>query len=162
MAAKISSGQVYNPSRNPETNRPTINNTIEAVNHYYNGNGETVELGKDTQSAIKNSSKVQRQINAIKNDTANKLNGNLEVNLTKKIYHVGKTRVNFATKDKNDIHTITFTGFLFGSDSDGFSDANPIRFGDDRRGPNNELGGKPYDYTPFTWSISLPLQSKEK
>src|SRR5690554_2487985 len=104
-----------------------IDTTFEALDHYLNGDGESVELGPNTKSALREHPLVQRQSGALKNGTANHVNGNLSVELRGDGDHVGRTRVDFSTVCDAGSCTTVYTGFS----GDGFwNPIAPAGFGD--------------------------------
>jgi len=141
--------------------RKVIDSTAEAWDHYRNGSGEAVELGPNTKLALRNHPIVRRQLGALKNGTANHRNGNLGVDLTSEVFHVGDTGVVFSTNCSQSLCTTTFTGFIRAEvgtsniiGADGFWD---VLGGNDTLGPNGEiLGGKPYSYIPYEWAEKYP------
>lgn len=125
-----------------------VDSTSEALEHYFNGNGETVELGPKTKDALRNHPVVQRQSEALRG-TANHLRGNLRVDLEGEVYHVGKTRVDFSTICKCGVCTTTYVGFS----NDGFWDPlAPTNFGDGIGGAWEIPGGTGYRYNSYEWS----------
>lgn len=136
-----------------------IDSTSEAIDHYYNGNGEQVELGPNTKSALINHPSVVRQSNALRSGTAKHLNSNLGVDMTGDVFHVGDTAVVFTTSCSSSECTTNYTGFVEAHNpgmpniigSDGFRDPLSLGF---------EIGGTPYDYSPYTWSETYPNRFK--
>lgn len=126
-----------------------INNNQEALDHYLDGNGESVELGPKTKNALRNHPLVQRQSEALRAGTAKNLNDNLSVDMRRKMYHVGKTRVDFSTVCQSRSCTTTYVGFS----NDGFWDPiAPTGFGDGIGGSWEIYGGIGYRYNTYTWS----------
>ena len=133
-----------------------IDNNWQAVKHYYRGNGEEVKLGVNTVNAIKKSNDMNYYRNRIKNGfTLSPANGhNLSVNMTSEIsetFHLGQMVLEYNTTCNQAECTTNYT-----VDDKGFVDPNSILSklldNDDNYGPNNELGGTPYDYQPVKWS----------
>jgi len=63
-------------------------------------------------------------------------------------FHLGKMTLAYTTTCKDGNCTTKFT-----VDDKGFVDPNSISpWQDDNEGPDNELGGTPYDYQPVEWS----------
>lgn len=138
----------YKPTRNYLGN-VEINNTKDALNHYFNGGGESVDLSEYSQMSIFNSEDMQYYRERIKSGkTSNPSQGNrLGVNVTKEenTYHIGNTTFDYSTtcEGENCITTYTFSG-------DGFYD---IFWGDDKTGSEGELfGGVAYEYNSFSIS----------
>jgi len=159
--------KAFGPGDPPK--RKVINNTKEALNHFYNGNGEPVKLGVKTLMELINSDKFlekhNRIINGLGNGKVTSPNGSFSVNLTFKTFHVGRTNVDYSVGCKGIVCTVTYKAFV----NDGFWDAdvlnehfsfdkvNPFipidkNYIPDGKGPNLEqpLGrsGKVYDYIP--------------
>ena len=140
--------------------RPVIDSTREAVDHYRNGNGEQVELGPRTKRALRNSRQQRHRSRRIRTGRTSRLSGNYRVNLTLRIFHIGRTTVQYKTECNGRTCTTTYTGFTRnlpgdGYGPDGFWDITPGS--DDTVGPQGELrGGTPYPYTPYTWKETYP------
>jgi hypothetical protein len=75
----------------------------------------------------------------------------METEELEKTFYLGDMALSYTTELSKDGKTITTT---FTVDDKGFVDANNLNpfQKDDNAGPNNELGGTPYDYKPVTWS----------
>ena len=148
----------------PKPKYKVIRNTKEALDHYYNGKGKSVIIGKESTNELRNSPEYQRVISRLKSGVANNLNGSFDVDMTTSTFHIGDTNVNYATViNSNGTVTTTFTEFV----NDGFWDpdfvgeapeflrgiAHPSKFADGM-GPNLEIGGgTPYRYLPSTYTI---------
>lgn len=126
-----------------------IDTTKEATVHYMDGNGESVELGIGTKYAVRSHPLVVRQSDALRSGKAKHLSHNLSVELAGKVYHVGKTRVDFTTNCESGTCTTTYKAF----DGDGYWDPlAPVGFGDGLGGDWEVWGGKGYYYIPYIWS----------
>ena len=130
-----------------------LSNSLQAIIRYFEGDGKPAQLSKSTIEALVHHPLVQRQIKALKNGTAKHLQGNLSVDLTFKIFHVGDTGVVFNTYCSNSVCTTYFIGFVqaekggsVATRADSFSD--PLDLGVEIP------GGTPYEYIPYTWSIT--------
>jgi hypothetical protein len=137
-----------------------IDSTQDAVIHYYTGNGRTVELGPNTIDRIKKSKDVDKYRKKIEGGlTVGPASGSgLGVDMTYEdtsvTFHLGSMVMSYKTTCDANNCTTTYT-----VDDDGFVDPNSIGYvlnDDDSAGPNNELGGTPYDYEPVTWSETFP------
>jgi hypothetical protein len=129
-----------------------ISSTGMAVKKYFRGDGGMVELDNTTKNALRNHPLVKRQINALKNGTAKNLNGNLSVDLTDEMFHVGKTGVVFNTICLQKTCTTGFVGFV---NTDGFSTAiSPDGFVDPIDIGVEIWGGTSYLYIPYSWSVT--------
>ena len=129
-----------------------IDSTSEAVDHYFNGNGESVELGPNTKNALRNHPLVQGQSESLRTGTANHLNDNLNVDLRGGFHHVGKTRVDFSTACQSGACTTTYVGFS----NDGFWDPRALRGGGGIGGGCEIPGGTGYRYNSYRWSETHP------
>jgi hypothetical protein len=148
LKEKINPLPKYNPNRN-EKGLIVVDNTTQAVDHYYRGNGESVKLSGGTQFLIVRSEDMMYYRDRIKSGkTSSPENGSgLPVNMTDesaKTYHIGRTNMSYSTTCLGGNCTTTYT-----FEGDGFRD---IFWGEDKNGGDGELGGIPYDYQKFTWS----------
>ena len=139
----------------------TIDSNIGAVIHYYEGNGESIMLGNVfTKYALlihpkfwmKYIENIGKPIN---------YEGSFTINMTYTMFHIGRTTVSYYKGNNYSIYSL--------GTNDGFWDPNFIaerycngnrcrricnRRGAtiaDKKGPNLELGGEPYDYIPFVF-----------
>ena len=127
----------------------SIDSNAEATNHYYAGNGECVALGEKTKKLLREHSLIKNQTKALKAGTAKHLNDTLSVDMTSKMFHMGKTPVDFTTSCDTETCSTTFS-----ANGDGVWD---ILSGDDKMGPDGEFwGGKPYPYAEYNWTITYP------
>jgi hypothetical protein len=134
-----------------EAGHPVVNSTIEALQHYFRGNGEPAELGPDVQDAIINSRDQQYRYDRISTGRTPNLDRGVygvDVELDG-AYFVGDTPIEYQTLCRSGSCTTTFT-----SRGDGFWDV--VR-DVDRGGPQGELpGGTPYPFLPFSWQRTFP------
>ena len=134
----------------------TVDNTAEAVWHYYTGDGQPVNIGDESTRELFNSFEFIMNHNAIIRD-AKKNNDYFSVNMTYKTFHIGHTNVSYTKKRGRCTSAITYRAFS----EDGFWDPafwSEHTFGKwgiggdlyspDRKGGHLETGGKPYDYIP--------------
>lgn len=146
----------------PKPKYKVINNTKEARDHYINGKGKSVVIGKESTNELRNSPEYKRVLSRLKSGIANNLNGSFDVDMTGSTFHIGDTNVNYSTTiNSNGTVTTTFTEFA----NDGFWDpdfinevsgiTNPAHRADGM-GPNLELGGTPYRYVPSTYIYTYP------
>ena len=131
---------------------PKVWNTEVAVLHYYFGKGKPADIGWDSNGQIFNSRKVEQilttfRVGGIPNED------HINLNLTLKTFHIGKTRINFDIEQGRNTNKITFTTLV----GDGFWDPNylaeeigKIFFNRpaDGKGARYELGGVPFEYIP--------------
>lgn len=148
----------------PKGKTKVLKNTKEATDYYKHGDGSAASLDKSTQLELHNSKEYLRVVRRLISGVANNLNGSFDVDMTYKVFHVGRTNVNYSTNCAGGNCTTTFTEFV----NDGFYDPDFIsenilgRMGissskPDGLGPNLErLGGKPYMYIPSTFKITYP------
>jgi len=125
-----------------------IDNTEEALDHYLNGDGSSVQLGEKTIKAlIADEDFVKRHQRIISGKTTSK-KGFFGVDLTQEIFHVGDTKVNYSINCSDGSCTVNYEFFA----NDGFWDAdvigeNVLGISPDGPGPRLELqGGTPYYY----------------
>jgi RHS repeat-associated protein len=130
----------------------TVHSSWEAVKHYYTGDGQPVQLGRETVEAVLNNKKFKAVYNNIKSGNVNTTNGRFNLNLTKSIFHVGRTNVTWSISNVGKKYSVVFNLFV----GDGFWDPDFIdeRYPisphsvPDGKGPNLERSGTPYDYIP--------------
>ncbi len=143
-------GQTVNVVKPQEqNNHPTVDSTMSAVLHYYCGDGESVNLGENTISALKKSPEHTYNQKALSEGTAKSKAQRYGVDLTKGIdtYHVGDTVVTYDKSEGSKYRVVTYHAFS----SDGFWDIYSNK--GDGIGPKKELlGGTPYSYIPYTWT----------
>lgn len=143
-------GQTVNIVKSQEqNNHPTVDSTLSAVRHYYCGDGESVNLGENTISALKNSPEHTYNQKALREGTAKSKDQRYGVDLTKgnDTYHVGDTVVTYDKSEGLKYRVVTYHAF----NSDGFWDIYSNK--GDGTGPKKELpGGTPYSYIPYTWT----------
>ena len=115
----------------------------------YCGDGESVNLGENTISALKNSPEHTYNQKALREGTAKSKDQRYGVDLTKgnDTYHVGDTVVTYDKSESSKYRVVTYHAF----NSDGFWDIYSNK--GDGIGPKKELqGGTPYSYIPYTWT----------
>jgi len=138
---------------------PVVNNTKEAINHYFNGKGAAADVGDQSTRELLSSSKFQEKHNKITSQVVEP-EGYFSVDLTKETFHIGRTGVDYSVSSNGTSSAVKYTLFTnptFGSD--GFWDPDFIdekvlgdwfnldKFKPDGPGPNLErLGGTPYHY----------------
>jgi hypothetical protein len=139
-----------------------VNNTSEAVNHYFSGIGGTADVGEITAGELLSSMKFKEKHYIITSGKSTLDKGNFAVNLTGSTFHNGKTRVDYSVKHNENSTSVTYS--IFGTD--GFWDPDfidEILLGKipvinswtntkpDGMGPNLErFGGVPYRYATRT------------
>ena len=127
----------------------TIDSTMNAVKHYYFGNGASVNLGEKTINILKNSPEHIYNKTALANGTAKSETQSYDVNLTSNptTYHVGETNVTYEKSEGTKYRVVTYNAFV----EDGFWDV--LSKEGDRVGPKKELPvGTPYSYIPYSWT----------
>ena len=144
--------------RSNGTGAVTVDSDIEAASWYKWGNGRAAELGPSVQAGIirVNEPREQRLLDG---STTNQMSG--EYGVESPDLFVNRTVVGYATQGcgaADACCTTTFTGALH----DGFWDVTDLRIvgpyigcsSPDGDGPNCEaLGGKPYAFISFSWTI---------
>jgi len=140
-----------------------MENTAQAIKHYYNGRGTPVTLGNKTVDALIKSKKFQYHHNRIITGQTTRLIGNFSVNLEWIVFHVGDTNVNYSIEVGPESCTVTYELFA----DDGFWDVDYLaeltlgkmgqpNFIPDGLGPNLERGGTPYPYIPIIGTYTFP------
>lgn len=155
-ASKISGGKFANGAQTGafqylfnQAAPKIIDSTKDALDHYFNGNGQDVQLGPNTQDAIINSKDQQYRLNRIKQGLSTSNSGNYGVDVTSEMFHVGDTPLHYNTVCNNTTCTTSFE-----SRGDGFWD--PV-YSADGIGPQCEIfGGIPFRYLPFQWQETYP------
>jgi RHS repeat-associated protein len=143
---------------------PVVNNTAEAKNHYFNGNGAAADVGDNSTIQLLTSDKFQSKHNRI---TSQKVasEGYFSIDMTNKdgSFHIGNTGVDYRFSSNGQSSSVTYTLFTntdknSTNPTDGFWDPNFVaektlgkigigRFKPDEMGPNLEWGnGEPYPY----------------
>jgi len=146
----------YAPARG-ESGLPIVNNTDQAIQHYFKGGGETVELGPDVQTTLRNSDRVNSASNNLRNGTTSLPaggDGALGVNVAfDGAFFVGRIGLTYETTCADGNCTTRFT-----LDDEGFVDPNYLSpFPSDNEGPNAELpGGTTFDFQPYTFEETYP------
>ncbi|WP_068597635.1 hypothetical protein ACF3NR_08715 [Vaginella massiliensis] len=127
----------------PRKRRKILSNSSDAVDHYYNGNGEDAEIGMGAKRKLISNSETKRVINRLISGEANSLSNTFDVDLTNSYegFHIGDTNVDYSTSCTISKCTTSFKAFV----RDGFWD--PLDIG-------IEIGGKPYNYVPWEFKIS--------
>ena len=128
-----------------EEKKNVVSNTLQAVWHYYFGKGAVADVGDKSTEELINSPKFQSELESIQGHVNN---GKVEVDMTKRTYHIGNTTVLYDIEEMNNGRRAVFR--MFGIDS--FSDPNVLMerirgyHRSDGLGPHYELGGDPYHY----------------
>ena len=153
----LSDGQVFNKSSlwvgTKSKAGPVVNNTKEAVAHYYLGNGESADVGDQSTKELLSSDKFQSKLNKITTQNVAS-EGHFSIDMTDKTFHIGRTNVDYKITNNGTSNSVTFTLFS----KDGFWDPDFIdekclgkglgisSCQPDGMGPNLERGGHPYPY----------------
>ncbi|XGA80302.1 hypothetical protein OR573_01205 [Halomonas sp. CH40] len=135
------------------TQLSVLRDSSDAMFHYFNGNGETIGLSDAVKQKIINHPNIEAQIE--KN-----INGEgvepyrIAINFTLEgwdVFHIGRTLVSYTEVCSSGSCTTTFTAPIF--DESGA----PDRFEEPLNINGLEvLGGVPYDYETFEWSVTYP------
>jgi len=160
--ANMSCTPSYAEERNAGGGKKVIDNSWQATIHYLFGDGSPVKIGPKTTQSLLQSPEFQKYNKAIMDHTKNG-NGSFSVNMTDRVFHIGRTSVSYSI-NPND-NTVTYNLFT----NDGFWDPDFIderyahyfstsnAFTPDGKGPNLErFGGTPYDYIPVTITYNIP------
>lgn len=121
-----------------------LNDTKDAREHYFNGDGEDKDVGRGAKIALRNSPDFKRVLNSLKSGTAGKRSSTFDVNMTDEVFHIGDTNVDYTTNCSEGNCRTTFKAFV----RDGFSD--PLDIGIEM------YGGTPYNYIPYSFTVSYP------
>lgn len=125
-----------------------IDSTSQAVFHYYFGGGQDARLGSNTTQNLMQHERTLQAYRRLESGQTSP-SGNFAVDMKAETFHIGQTRVDYATVCDPLRCTTTFKGFS----GDGFWD--PI-FDYDGSGTGGEMGGTPYRYSPHVWQYSYP------
>jgi len=111
-----------------------VSNNEEAINHYYNGNGEPVKIGENITKELLNSKDFQEHHNNVLSGNT-KTEGNFSVNMENKkdAFFIGNTRVDYEVTPSKDNKNCTVTYTIY--NNDGFWDPNYV----------NEAAGKGFE-----------------
>lgn len=142
-----------------------MENSMQALKHYFTGGGIAVSLGNNTIDALISSDEFQARHQRIITGKTTALSGNFSVNLEGSIFHIGRTNVDYSIHCVNGICTVTYDMFV----RDGFWDPDYVdeyimgrlfgesRFQPDGLGPNLErFGGTPFPYKPVRGTCKFP------
>jgi hypothetical protein len=138
----------------PSKSEKVVDSNLSAINHYFNGEGKSVELGTQTKRAVLRNKDTRRVVKTLIAGDAENLTSNFSVDLTKEVFHVGRTRVDYSTSCTVEKCTTNFTAFS----GDGFRD--PLDIGQVIERVTGwkiyvEIqGGIPYNYIPWNFSMS--------
>lgn len=142
---------------------PTVKDNMEAIAHYYSGNGKPASVGLLAALAILKSDKFKSKHNKITTMGTASPEGYFSVDLTStaQFFHIGETGVDYYITGNGKTSAVTYTLFTntdknSPNKTDGFWDPNFIiettlgkvfnRFSSDEKGNKLELGGTPYPY----------------
>jgi hypothetical protein len=139
-----------------------VDNSWQATMHYLFGDGSPVNIGPKTTLSLLNSPEFQKNNNEIMSHKKTG-SGSFPVNMTDRVFHVGRTSVSYSVNSNNN--TVTYQLFI----NDGYWDPDFIDeryahyfstssdFIPDGKGPNLErFGGTPYDYIPVNIIYNIP------
>jgi hypothetical protein len=158
---------VVNPNKGDitEEGEGVIDDTNQAWDHYFHGNGSAVGLGPNTVNSLLNSRAFKYRHNRIITGQTRSLIGDFSVNMTRRVFHLGNTNVNYSIHCASGDCNVIYELFV----NDGFWDVNFInekvigdwlgkdRYQPDGLGPNLELdGGTPYPYIPTIQIYTFP------
>jgi RHS repeat-associated protein len=121
-----------------------LNDTKDAKEHYFKGDGEDKDVGRGAKIALRNSPEYKKVLGRLINGTAIKRSSSFDVNMTDEVFHIGDTNVDYSTNCSEGNCRTTFKAFV----RDGFSD--PLDIGIEL------YGGTPYNYIPYTFTVNYP------
>ena len=139
---------------NPSKTHPVIDNTWQALVHYFRGKGVPVHIGDNTTKRLLQHPDFVAYHHKILDGTITSKN-EFSIDMTYEIFHIGRTNVEY--EFNQDDRSVTYQLFF----NDGFWDPDFIDeyflgdksmyFRPDGMGPNLErFGGQPYPYIPRT------------
>ncbi|WP_372472556.1 RHS repeat domain-containing protein [Capnocytophaga sp. ARDL2] len=94
-----------------------VNNSKEAVSHYFNGKGASADVGDQSTRELLSSSKFQEKHTKITSEVVDP-EGYFSVDLTKSTFHIGRTNVDYSVSGNGKSSSVTYTLFS----RDGFWD----------------------------------------
>ena len=133
-----------------------VNNSKEAVSHYFKGKGASADVGDQSTRELLSSKKFQEKHAKITSENVAS-EGYFSVDLTKSTFHIGRTNVDYRISGNGKSSSVTYILFS----RDGFWDPDFIgentlgkipvirdwtKAKPDGPGPNLERGGTPYHY----------------
>ena len=95
-----------------------IDNTIDALRHYLFGDGSPVYIGNNTLNALKNSPEFKANLQSFIIGKNEKHEGYFSIDMTKTVFHIGRTTVNYRLENINGQSKLTYNVFV----NDGFWD----------------------------------------
>lgn len=141
----------------------TVDNTREALDHYFHGNGEPVNIGSKTTFSLLTSPEFKYRESRIVSGQTTAMKGGFSVDMTRRVFHIGRTNVDYSISCGTQNCTVTFSLFV----RDGFWDVDFIdentlgktglkQYQPDGMGPNLErLGGHPHSYNSVIIKFSF-------
>lgn len=139
-----------------------IDTTAQATWHYFNGGGKSVDIGPNTINSLLTSDKFLEKHARITGGLTSSLTGNFSVDMTWRVFHIGRTNVDYEVVVNGDQCTVNYTLFV----DDGYWDVDELDeavlggiglpwFQPDGMGPNLERGGDPYHYNTSSKSYTF-------
>lgn len=129
---------------------PTVDGNISAMDHYYSGNSRPAQLGPNTIKALLNSKDYTRIQTRLVTGQAQVLNFTARVDLTfDGAFFVGRTPLTYSTSCNSSTCITSFSAF--GGDS--FSDPLDLGFEPSMAGPGGAAVAQPYNFIPVRFSI---------
>ena len=131
-----------------------VDNDVEASLHYFQGGGETVGLGPESQASIRQSERQRLAERRLREGTSeDPTSGRYGVTSSKTF--INNTVVTYETTCDDSTCTTVFQGAV----DDGYWDVNVLvpESMHDGKGDNAEIaGGEPYAFETFSWEITYP------
>ena len=139
-----------------------IDTTAAATWHYFNGGGKSVDIGPNSIKSLLATDKFLEKHARITGGLTSSLTGNFSVDMTWKVFHIGRTNVEYDIQVNGDECTVTYTLFV----NDGYWDVDELdeavlgglgfdSYQPDGMGPNLERGGDPYHYNTASRSFTF-------
>lgn len=128
-----------------------LKNSSDAVAHYYHGNGSPAELCQSVKDKIINHPSVQAQIDRNMRGEGREPH-RIDMDLIWEgwdTFHIGRVKAEYTEVCTEDSCTTTITAPIMNREGDPEGFEGPIDMG-------VELGGTPYQYKTFDWSVIYP------
>ena len=123
-----------------ESSASSPNSNSCAILHYYFGHGEAADVGDHATEQLMNTSVYQDNVKVV--TTQRRSVADFTVDMTSRVFHIGRTPVSYKVYPGERTSTAVFTLYANKHGKpDSFSDPLDI---------NKEVGGTPYNYKPRT------------
>ena len=123
-----------------ESSASSPNSNVRAILHYYFGHGEAADVGDHATDLLMSTSIYQDNVKAV--TTKRRSVADFRVNMTSRVFHIGRTPVSYKVYPGERTSRAVFTLYA-NKDGNPDSFSNPFDI-------NREVGGTPYNYKPRT------------